>query len=104
MLWRQVETLGMAGRLDRLSHSARLVLYCMAMNAHDKGTDTTPRAIYFRGWEHLAHAALGREEYDESAERMVARAVAECVATGYVKPVGRRHDSRHGAALYQLMV
>lgn len=104
ILLRQVEAAGMAGRLLRVSHSARICLYVMALNAHDYGTKDAPGKTYFRGWEHLARAALGRPTYDRTAEELVRRAVAELVAAGFVKPTGRRHGMRHGAALYELTI
>ena len=92
----------MAGRLAGLSHSARLCLFVMAMNAHDTGTSDAPASTYFRGWQHLALAALGRTTYDDAAERAVNRAIAELVDAGFVKVKGRRHGERHGNVLYEL--
>jgi hypothetical protein len=103
-LIRQVETLGLGGRLTHLGNPARLCLYVMALNAHDTGTKTVPARIYFRGWEHLARTALGRDEYDHAAECAVGRAIAELVAAGLVKPVGRRNGNRRGATLYELLL
>lgn len=102
ILLRHVEALGMAGSLSRLSHSARLVLYVMALNARDTPTKTDPGRTYFRGWEHLAYAALGRETYNRNAEESIRRAIGELIDAGYVKPSGRRHGSRRGPAMYEL--
>jgi hypothetical protein len=74
----------------------------MALNAHDTGTRDAPARTYFRGWEHLALAALGREAYDDAAMHAVKRAVAELVGAGLVKPKGRRHGERQGRVLYEL--
>jgi hypothetical protein len=101
-LLRRVEALGMAGRLADVSVNARLCLYVMALNAHDNGSSDAPAATYFRGWEHLARAALGRLTYGAADEQAVRRAVAELVNIGYIKPVGRRNASRHGYAMYEV--
>lgn len=92
----------MGGRLADIGPNAHRVLLIMALNAHDTGSREAPPATYFRGWEHLARAALGRLSYDDAAEQAVRRAVAELVRVGYVKPVGRRNESRHGYAQYEV--
>lgn len=94
----------MAGRFVELGGNAHRVLLIMALNAHDDGTKTIPARTYFRGWEHLARAALGRDEYDAAAEQSVRRALVELVDNGLVKPVGRRRGNRRGAAMYELML
>jgi hypothetical protein len=101
-LMRRVEALGMAGRLDDVGPNAHRVLLIMALNAHDTGTPDAPASTYFRGWPHLAHAALGRRTYDDAAERAVGRAIAELARVGYVKQTGRRHENRHAPAMYEL--
>jgi hypothetical protein len=101
-VFRQVEALGMAGRLNALTHSERACLYVMAMNAHDTGTSDAPARTYFRGWEHLARVALGRTTYDDAAEHAVKRAIRGLVDAGFVKAKGRRHGERHGNVLYEL--
>lgn len=99
---RQVEALGMAGRLDELTANARCVLLVMALNAHDTGTRTLPARTYFRGWPHLAHVALGRPTYTDTDMRAVARAVDELVRHGLIKPTGRRRGIRHAPAQYEI--
>lgn len=94
----------MGGRLSDVSPNARLCLYVMALNAHDTGTNDAPPRTYFRGWQHLASAALGRLAYDRADEEAVRRAVVELARVGYVKPVGRRNQSRHGHAMYEINV
>jgi hypothetical protein len=101
---RQVEALGMAGRLTELTPNAHRVLLIMALNAHDTGTKTSPARTYFRGWDHLAAAALGRTEYEHADKLAVQRAVADLLDAGFVKHVGRRHGNRHGSAMYELML
>jgi hypothetical protein len=99
-----VEARAMGGALVGLSHSARAVLFVMAMNAHDTGNADTPPRTYFRGWEHLARVALGRATYDDNAEHAVKRALRELVDAGYVKQTGRRHGERHGRVLYEIHI
>lgn len=101
---RHLEAVAMGGRLATLSANARLVLWVMALNARDMETEQEPRSTYFRGWEHLARAGLGREEYDDAARQAVQRAVKELVDTGWIKPVGRRHGTRNGLAMYELVI
>lgn len=83
-LVRQVEAKAMGGGLDDLSKTAHLALIYMAQNAHDKGTEDTPQACYFRGWAHLA-AVLGYPGLTKAGERTVARAVSELVTAGLIK-------------------
>lgn len=94
----------MGGRLDALSHAARITLYVMAMSAHDTGTNDGPARTYWRGWPHLASAALGRggHAYGRADEEAVRRAVAELADRGLVKRVGRRHGERQAPAMYEL--
>lgn len=94
LMWRQVETLTMAGSLPGLTNSARLVLLGMAGRAHDTGTTTTPQGEYFGTWDHLAKGWLGYPAYTDAAERAVARAVRELVDAGLIKPIGRYRSSR----------
>lgn len=101
-LTREVEALGVGGRLAGLSTAALACLWVMAANAHDTGTKTTPARVYFRGWDHLAMCALGVETYDESARRRMVRPIGQLVDAGLIKPVGRRHGNRHGRAMYEL--
>jgi len=93
----------MAGRYRDLSANARLVMFTMALNARDTGTEHEPARTYFRGWEHLAQVALARDGYDATIERAVNRAVRELVDAGAIKVVGRRHGTRHGLAMYELV-
>lgn len=102
MLLRQMEARAMGGALSTLSPNARLVLFVMCLNARDTGTKTDPGRTYFRGWEHLAHVALARSEYDRAAEVAVLRAIRELTDAGWIKQVGRRHGMRHGKAMYEL--
>jgi hypothetical protein len=74
----------------------------MALNAHDNGSSDAPASTYFRGWEHLARAALGRTTYDRNAEESIRRALVELTDAGLVKATGRRHGERHGRAMYEL--
>lgn len=100
----EVTLLATMGRLTDLSSNARLCLFVMALTARDKPSKHEPAHIYFGGWEYLARAALNRDQYDSAAERAVARAVGDLVTAGLVKPVGRRHGQRQGAAMYELVL
>jgi len=102
-LARQIEMAGMAGLLSGLSPAAISCAHIIALNAHDTGTKTIPARIYFRGWEHLARAALGRATYDDAAERAVARALTELIDAGLIKPIGRRSGRRTGLAMYEVI-
>lgn len=101
-LVRHVVTLGMGGRLAKISPNARTVLYVMAATAHDIGTENAPPATYFAGWPLLAGAGLGRPEYDEAARQAVRRVIAELIGSDLIAVVGRRHGVRTGHAMYEL--
>ena len=88
--------------LGTLSPNARTALYVMALNAHDHGTTDAPPRTYFRGWDHLAAAALGREEYDSAAHRAVARVIRELTDAGLIVTAGRRNGSPTGRVMYRL--
>jgi hypothetical protein len=103
-LLRTLEARAMGGALDGLSPRAIACLYVMALNAHDTGTKFDPARTYFRGWEHLAAAALGRVPYAAKDERAVARVIAELIDAGWIKAMGRRHGDRQAAALYELHI
>lgn len=103
-LGNDVRVAALSGRLAGLTPTAILCLHVMAQVALDKPTKTEPARIYFAGWEYLALAGLGREEYDAAAEKTVERAVRQLVERGLVKPVGRRNGVRAGATLYELVL
>lgn len=88
--------------LGSLSANARTALYVMALNAHDNGTNDAPPRTYFRGWDHLARAALGREEYDHAAELAVGRVIRELTDAGLIVTAGRRNGKPTGRVLYRL--
>ncbi len=98
-----VEAMAMGGRLGDLSANAHRCLLVMAFTAHDKGTNDAPARTYFRGWDHLARAALCRDVYDAPAKQAVARAVRELTDAGLIKYVGRRNGMRQGRAMYEVM-
>ena len=94
-LLRQVEALAMGGRLDGITNASKTVLFIMALNAHDKGTQTTPEACYFRGWAHIASAALGHRGLTPAGERAVARSISELTTAGLIKvDVDEAHKRR----------
>lgn len=92
----------MAGALSTLTPNEAACLWVLALNARDTSTDDTPAHVYFRGWEHLALAALRRPEYDLAAEQAVARAMRGLANKGYVKRVGRRRGQQHGPVQYEV--
>lgn len=98
-----VEAMAMGGRLGELSPNAHRCLLVMAFTAHDRGTNDAPAHTYFRGWDHLARAALCRDVYDRPAERAVARCVRELTDAGLIKTVGRRNGVRQGRAMYEVV-
>lgn len=83
ILVQQVISLEVVGRLPEVAHRSTWVLVVMASVARDKGPDP---ALYFGGWEYLA-LALGYRKYTPTAERAVARCVAELVAAGLLRPM-----------------
>lgn len=103
-LLRALEARAMAGSLVGLTPNAHRVLFVMALNAHDVGTKDAPARTYFRGWEHLARAALARDQYDAADERAVARVIRELTDAGWVKMTGRRRGLRTGLAMYELHI
>jgi chromosome segregation and condensation protein ScpB len=54
------------------------------------------------GWEHLAHAALGRHHYDAAAKQAVHRAIDELLHAGLIKHAGRRRGDRQSPVMYEL--
>lgn len=70
-----------------LRPTAKLVLVTMAWFSMDEQAQTAvPPCRYWAGWEQLA-LVLGYDKYGPTAERAVARAVAELVAAGYIVPL-----------------
>lgn len=94
----------MGGALSGLTPQARTTLLVMALNAHDTGTKTDPARTYFRGWEHIAQVALGRDVYDRPAKQAVERVIRELQEAGWIKQTGRRHGTRHGLSMYELHI
>lgn len=90
--------------LGGLSPNARTMLYVLALNAHDRETEDAPARVYFRGWAHLAGAALGREVYDHAAELAVGRVVRELNQAGLIEHDGRRHGRQQGPVMYRLVL
>lgn len=102
-LARQVEALAMDGqRLKGITPAARLVLFVMAMDAHDTGTKKLPPAYYFRGWGHLARM-LGHEGIQTAGgHSAVARAIRQLVAAGLIERDDSARPSDWFAAGYRL--
>ena len=101
-LARELEALAMADdpRMKGMTPQARLCLYVMALNAHDDGTKTLPRACYFRGWEHLA-GQQGYPDQGPTAKRATMRALGELTDRHLIEQVGRRGSGR-GKRVYRL--
>jgi hypothetical protein len=77
---------------------AKLVLVTMALHSLDPGAKRGEPLHYFGGWQVLA-MSLGFEDYGITAKSAVARAVAELVDKGLVKPVDRTSS---GTPVYHL--
>ena len=78
--------------------STKVVLFTMALHSLDPDKGVVDPLHYYGGWHKLA-MSLGFHEYTPSAERAVARAIAQLVDKGVVKPVDY---SRAGSRVYQL--
>lgn len=103
-LARQVEALAMDGqRLKGVTPSARLVLFTMALDAHDTGTKTLPPAYYFRGWAHLARV-LGHDGIynNRAGEQAVTRAIRQLTKAGLIERDDSARPSGWFAAGYRL--
>lgn len=102
-LFREVAAMSMNHdeRMKGLTTRSRLVLFAMAFNAHDTGTDSTDARCYFGGWEHLATHYLGYHGGDDTpGEQAVTRAIRELTQRGLITQVGRKH--RRGNRVYEL--
>jgi hypothetical protein len=101
-----VGALGATGQLDGLSIRAKHTLDVMASTALDRDAkDGRPARHYFAGWELIAaHLGYSREVIDgpgrDVARRAVGRAMAELVAAGHIKQVGR--TGPHGNRVWLL--
>jgi len=71
------------GLIKDLSTRARLTLLVMASVARDQPTKTVDARLYFGGWPQLGYA-MGFATYDGSAERAVAKAIAELRGAGLI--------------------
>lgn len=80
------------------SPRAKVVLVVMALHSLDPGPKVKDPLHYFGGWPALA-IALGFAEYTPSAERAVARAIAQLVDKGAVESVDRTSS---GSRVYYL--
>jgi DNA-binding transcriptional ArsR family regulator len=100
-LYGRVTSLQMNGNLHALSGPAYSALVAMAIVAHDRDTKTSPARLYFAGWELLARTALRRDEYDDAAERAVARAIKQLRDAGLIKSHGRRSGPQ-STVVYEL--
>lgn len=83
-----------------LSDGAARLLMLMAWHSMDSGRGTMPANVYARGWE-FAAAMLYPDLEPATAQRRVARNMAELVTAGKAKPMGKATRKRRQN--YQLM-
>lgn len=88
------------GTSASVSDSAYRVLVFMAWHTLDTPRGKMPANVYARGWRFAAEILYPDLEPD-TAKRRIARAVAELVSKGKLKPLG--HGGRGRRQLYELM-
>jgi hypothetical protein len=84
-----------------LPHRTMRALVFMAVTAHDQDSRDVPAAHYFGGWVPIAEALGLADPRGRSAERVVARVMAELIAQGLCKTLGSSGGGR-GRQVYVL--
>ena len=84
-----------------LSDRAHRVLVHMALVAHDRGTEDTPRGVWWEGHDALILRVIGTDPRDmdarsrAAAERSIRRAVRELRDAGAITLVDAARPGRH---------